>query len=363
MRRQLRNVILGFVLLWTALAHASGFNGGGAGGGGGTPGGSAGQVQWNSAGAFAGIAPSGVNGSNVGLGTANPLDALDVASASGGGYSLHTYGAGNQGLYATYGARGTEAGRLPLQANDRMAGLGAFGYGTSQYETNATGLAAFYSAETRSNTAGGTYFALATTPLGSVTRAERVRIDPAGNVGVGTSTFGTSATNTLALALGTPPSTSPAGVAQLTVVNVSGANTAGWQFRDEVGNVDKIGRASTGGHGFINSTIELSSNTGAGGEGLKSLANASLDFEVGTNRIRFNALGIYLNTGVIGWGTSLASYDIGLGRTAAGVAEINNGTAGQYRDMRFRKLQWGTDTQPTCDATTRGLVIMVQGAA
>src|SRR5215471_1189841 len=222
MRRQLRNVILGFVLLGTALAHASGFSGGGAGGGGGgTPGGTAGQLQWNSAGAFAGVPGSSVSGTNVGLGTANPTDGVDIASAAGAGYALHTYGGGNQGIYGAYSARGTEAGRLPLQANDRMAAMAAYGYGTSQYDSSATGLFGFYSAETRSNTAGGTYFAIATTPLGSVTRAERVRIDPAGNVGVGTSTFGTSATNTLALALGTPPSTSPAGVAQLTVVNVS----------------------------------------------------------------------------------------------------------------------------------------------
>ena len=46
---------------------------------------------------------------------------------------------------------------------------------------------------------------------------ERLRIDSSGNVGVGVSTFGTSAANVLGLANATAPSTSPAGMGQLYV--------------------------------------------------------------------------------------------------------------------------------------------------
>jgi hypothetical protein len=46
---------------------------------------------------------------------------------------------------------------------------------------------------------------------------ERMRIDSSGNVGIGTSTFGTSAATVLGIANGTAPTTSPAGMGQLYV--------------------------------------------------------------------------------------------------------------------------------------------------
>jgi hypothetical protein len=45
-----------------------------------------------------------------------------------------------------------------------------------------------------------------------------------GNIGVGTTTFGTSATNTIALLNGTAPSTSPADTVQLFSVDLSAGN-------------------------------------------------------------------------------------------------------------------------------------------
>jgi hypothetical protein len=45
----------------------------------------------------------------------------------------------------------------------------------------------------------------------------KVTIDTSGNVGVGVSTFGTSAAKVIGIADGTAPSTSPAGMGQLYV--------------------------------------------------------------------------------------------------------------------------------------------------
>jgi hypothetical protein len=66
---------------------------------------------------------------------------------------------------------------------------------------------------------------------------ERLRIDSSGNVGVGVSTFGTSAAKVLGLANATAPSTSPAGMGQLYVE--SGA----LKFRGSSGTITTIAAA------------------------------------------------------------------------------------------------------------------------
>lgn len=67
--------------------------------------------------------------------------------------------------------------------------------------------------------------------------AERVRIDASGNVGIGATSFGTSAAKVLAIANGTAPSTSPAGMGQLYVE--SGA----LKYRGSSGTVTTLGAA------------------------------------------------------------------------------------------------------------------------
>jgi hypothetical protein len=60
---------------------------------------------------------------------------------------------------------------------------------------------------------------------------------------------------------------------------------------------------------------------------------------------------------------ALSAKDTGIARNAAGVLEVNNGTAGTYRDITFRIAQWRSGTEATCSSSTRGQVVMVQGGA
>lgn len=76
-----------------------------------------------------------------------------------------------------------------------------------------------------------------------VAGAERVRLDSAGNIGIATTSFGTSAVGVFSQGIGTAPSTSPADVFQRTVVDSFGAGTASWQGRDEQGFLYTLGNA------------------------------------------------------------------------------------------------------------------------
>lgn len=57
------------------------------------------------------------------------------------------------------------------------------------------------------------------------------------------------------------------------------------------------------------------------------------------------------------------AFDTGLGRNAAGVVEVNNGTLGTYRDLKLRSPQVTTNTEASCDSSVRGTLVMVQGGA
>ena len=72
------------------------------------------------------------------------------------------------------------------QAGDALGSIVARGYGTTGFSPSSRAAIQYYAAENWTDTAQGEYLVFKTTPTGTTSTAEVVRIDPSGNVGIGT---------------------------------------------------------------------------------------------------------------------------------------------------------------------------------
>jgi hypothetical protein len=144
------------------------------------------------------------SGGNVGIGTTTPGSKLVVSSnsatlppaagiarfadADGVQTTVFADSFGTNPIFNVRRANGTAAAPSALQANQLIGVIGASGYGTSGY-SGTRARVAFWASENWTNAAHGTYLTFNTTANGAATAggAERLRIDSAGNVGIGTS--------------------------------------------------------------------------------------------------------------------------------------------------------------------------------
>jgi hypothetical protein len=145
---------------------------------------------------------------NVGMGTSAPEAPLHVAEGSAGTVTA------NANSIATFERSGNAYLSVLTPTNNESGVL--FGNPLS----NADGGVFYNSGGTRGLS------------LRTAGNATRMVLDAAGNVGIGTSTFGTSATEVLAISTGTAPTTSPADSVQLYAAGAS----AELFVRDEAGN-------------------------------------------------------------------------------------------------------------------------------
>lgn len=102
------------------------------------------------------------------------------------------YGTGAYPAYTGRGARGTAASPTASQTGDDLSQFTGRGYGASAFGSNSTGILAFHAAENFTNTAQGTYASILLAATGSTTAVERWRFGPAGQLGIGGASYGTS---------------------------------------------------------------------------------------------------------------------------------------------------------------------------
>ena len=132
-------------------------------------------------------------------------------------------------------ARGTPTNPSAVQLNDYLAGMAARGYGATKFANGGRSALRMQAAENWTDTNQGTYMSFWTSGTGTTVSVERMRVDPFGNLGIGTQT-----------------PTSP-----LTVMGViqsaSGLNEAGQNV--------------TGGFKFPDNTVQTTAFTGTAANG------------------------------------------------------------------------------------------------
>ncbi|MBI3334567.1 hypothetical protein HYZ97_03710 [Candidatus Pacearchaeota archaeon] len=92
---------------------------------------------------------------------------------------------GNASSLVLRRSRGTAASLSAILNNDLIGEISAVGYRATAYATASRGGMRIFAGENWSDAANGTYVVFGTTPNASATWTERVRIDNAGNVGIG----------------------------------------------------------------------------------------------------------------------------------------------------------------------------------
>ena len=126
---------------------------------------------------------------NVGIGTTAPATVLHMVDSGGDalrGFLIDSANAGNAGpIVIGRKARGSISSPTAVTADDALLVLSGWGYGATGYSSGGRANIRLVATETWTDTAQGTYASFYTTPTGTATAAEVMRINGAGNVGIG----------------------------------------------------------------------------------------------------------------------------------------------------------------------------------
>lgn len=130
-----------------------------------------------------------------------------TGSTSGQEYSLFRFSADNQaGGYLSYKSRGTNSAPSSILSGDTFAVFGGRGYAGTAFTSTSKANLSFIASENWSSTNQGNYISFNTTPSGSTTRGESMKLDNnlltlAGNMLIGTGQSGGTITASKELVL------------------------------------------------------------------------------------------------------------------------------------------------------------------
>jgi len=128
------------------------------------------------------------SGAFVGIGTAAPAAMLDL-SGTNPTLRIDNYSntAGDSPNFNFISGRGTSSVPLATQSGDNLGQFASAGYNGAAFPGSKVKVS-FLATQDWTTTANGTAMTFATTKNGTTSRAERMRIDNTGNVGIGTTT-------------------------------------------------------------------------------------------------------------------------------------------------------------------------------
>jgi len=129
----------------------------------------------------------------LGIGITAPVAMLHLQNnaATTEALTIDVYGADGLNIRGRR-ALGTLASPTQLTTDEHMIMVSGLGYHSGGAFSGAQGRMTIAAAENFTNIARGTYVAFHSTPIGSVTMAERLRLGPAGQIGIGGATYGTA---------------------------------------------------------------------------------------------------------------------------------------------------------------------------
>jgi hypothetical protein len=280
-------------------------------GGGGAPGGSTTQVQWNNAGAFAGITGSTTNGTTETL--TNPKIVTSILDTNGNVELgiIATPSAVNY-IAITNAAAGSAGPVLSAAGTDSILNL-------SINPKGATGVLYANGLPITNGGGGAIFFSDGTTNIAGLNFASRQLMLPSDTI----LTFSSVANS--------PNSARDTGIARNAAGVVEINNGTLGVFRDLNLRTVLAGNGTTSNPGFA---FSAGTNTGLfrDGGGNAVIAQGAASIATFGN---FSPDGVRIErlTSILGWG------DTAFARNAAGVMEVNSAATGQYRDILTRGLR------------------------
>ncbi len=252
------------------------------------------------------------NGTNIGVNTTTPLAGFHATSNVAPTAFFDVYSPVLTALPVVYrAARGTPSAPSAVQTGDILGGVAVRGFGSSVFSPSGRGQVAFLAAENWTDAAQGTALVVKTNPMGAAgAPLERLRVTPAGNVGIGTTTPGQL----------------------LSVAGTIESTAGGFKFPDGTTQATAAASSASSGNSAFGASSLASNTIGSWNSafGVSSLTANTAGFSnsaFGWNSLTANTSGSWNSAVGV---SSLAANTTGGSNTAVGVSSLTANTMGSF---------------------------------